>query len=158
MFKNPGDKIKGLAVANFFIDCLAAVIGGIVLICDDYGWVGFVTIVGGLFIAYVTALLLYGFGELIENSSYLKPKEKEPEILPHFNKSATQPSVQQQPKAVTPQQTTTSTNAKNESEPHEGPVHPIVSSTDDNMIICPKCGCSQVSNRRVCWKCGAKFE
>ena len=66
MFNNPGDKIKGLAVANFIVDCLAAVIGGIVLISNDYGWVGFVTIVGGLFIAYVTALLLYGFGELIE--------------------------------------------------------------------------------------------
>ena len=157
MFNNPGDKIKGLAVANFIVDCLAAVIGGIVLISNDYGWVGFVTIVGGLFIAYVTALLLYGFGELIENSSYLKTKEKEPEILPNFNRSVTQPSATPQPKAVTPPQPSTASDAKKESVVPEGPVTPIVSSTDGN-VICPNCGCSQVSNRKVCWRCGAKFE
>lgn len=68
MFNNPGQKIKNLAIASFIINCLAAVIGGIVLICDDYGWAGVATIAGGIFIAYVTALLLYGFGELIDKT------------------------------------------------------------------------------------------
>ena len=30
--------------------------------------------------------------------------------------------------------------------------------TENNTIICPLCNFEQPANRKVCWKCGAKFE
>ena len=68
MFKNPGAKLKSIAITSFIVDCISAVIGGIVLLSNDYGWAGFITLIGGLFVSYVIALLIYGFGELVENS------------------------------------------------------------------------------------------
>ena len=71
MYDNIGGKIKSWAVWIFVVEAIAAVIGGIALIANDNGLVGFLTIVFGPIAAWVSSWLLYGFGQLIENSDII---------------------------------------------------------------------------------------
>lgn len=73
MYDNIGGKIKGLAKFLFLVDALAAVVSGIVMMGsdDDLVGLGFLVIFGGVLIAWVSTWLLYGFGQLIENSDII---------------------------------------------------------------------------------------
>lgn len=75
MFKNIGKKIKILAKVVCWIGIIASVIMGLIIMFDAY------SLVGGLFAAAVGALsswigsfLLYGFGELVDNTSEIAKK------------------------------------------------------------------------------------
>ena len=69
-YDNIGEKIKGLAKAFFFIGAIAAVFAGIFLMSDSEDTVlwGLLMIIAGPIISWVSSWLLYGFGQLIENS------------------------------------------------------------------------------------------
>ena len=77
MFKNPGSKIKGLAKAFFWIEVVVMVQA--VLAMGDYlfeevaGLVAAVLILAvGVGIAYISALFLAAFGELVESNTATK--------------------------------------------------------------------------------------
>lgn len=72
-YENIGDKIKGLAQMIFVIEAIAAFIAGIALIASDEDLIplGLLVIVIGPIIAWVSSWLLYGFGQLIENSDII---------------------------------------------------------------------------------------
>ena len=80
MFDNIGSKIKGLAKVITWLGIILSVIAGIVQISGGssysrYGGsnplflTGILTIVLGSLAAWISSFLLYGFGELVENSS-----------------------------------------------------------------------------------------
>ena len=71
MYDNIGGKIKNWAIWIFIVEAIAAIIGGIALIANDNGLVGFLTIVFGPIAAWVSSWLLYGFGQLVENSDII---------------------------------------------------------------------------------------
>ena len=72
MYDNIGGKIKGLAKGTFIVETLAAVITGIILWADwDELW-GPLVLFCGPIVAWVSSWLLYGFGELIEDTSSAK--------------------------------------------------------------------------------------
>ena len=71
MFDNIGGKIKGLASFLTWIGIIASVITGIIFIADDAGGMGFLLIILGPLASWLSSLLLYGFGELIENTSII---------------------------------------------------------------------------------------
>ena len=77
MYDNIGGKIKGLAKATFIVGAIAAVITGIALMASDEDMipVGLLVMVVGPIVAWVSSWLLYGFGELIENSAIAVGKE-----------------------------------------------------------------------------------
>ncbi len=76
MFSNIGNKLKTAAKIILWVGIAVSVIGGIVIIAD--GSVerrtnpmilpGLMTMIGGAFVSWISALGLYGFGELVENS------------------------------------------------------------------------------------------
>lgn len=68
MFDNIGGKIKGLASILTWIGIVASVIIGIIFIADGDGGGILIMILGSL-TSWLSSLLLYGFGELIENTS-----------------------------------------------------------------------------------------
>ena len=77
MFDNPGTKIKGLAKAFFWIEVVAVVLA--ILAMGDYlfeevaGLIAAVLIlVVGIGAAYISALFLAAFGELVESNTALK--------------------------------------------------------------------------------------
>lgn len=81
MFNNIGGKIKGLATAMTIIGFVIFGIIGLMFILgslaygDEEAFVGMIggvlTIVIGCFISWIGSFLMYGFGELIENSEII---------------------------------------------------------------------------------------
>lgn len=71
MYDNIGGKIKSWAIWIFIVEAIAAIIGGIALIVNDNGLIGFLTILCGPIAAWVSSWLLYGFGQLVENSDII---------------------------------------------------------------------------------------
>ena len=69
-YENIGGKIKGLARAAFIVEAIAAVISGLVMMVEDDDMIPFalLVMVVGPIVAWVGSWLLYGFGQLIENS------------------------------------------------------------------------------------------
>ena len=70
MFDNIGGKIKTLAKVVCWIGIIACIITGIVLMAtdDDLILVGILTAVVGSLLSWVSSFILYGFGQLVENS------------------------------------------------------------------------------------------
>lgn len=65
MFDNIGGKIKGLAKVLFWLEAIAAVIVGIVLVEDTDG-LSLLFAIAGVLVAWISAWFLYGFGEIID--------------------------------------------------------------------------------------------
>lgn len=81
MYRNIGRKIKGLAKAIFIIEAFAAGVGAIatMMVAIAGGHVevfivGFLVAALVVLIAWISSWFMYGFGELIENSSILTGK------------------------------------------------------------------------------------
>ena len=112
LFQNPGKKIKSLSIILFCINCILSLIGAFVLgrvsSVSHYGngvivLITFLLVlIGGLLVAFVLSLFLYGFGELIENSAKSDATKRAEELQAAQLKTASpQPQtgteIQQQP-------------------------------------------------------------
>ena len=155
MFENPGGKIKGLAVAAFAVEALGSFITGIVL-WEDLGALALLIMLGGILVAYVTALLFYGFGELIESSTQsrdllLAGEEREKEK----SKQAfdPQPAVKKPAPVAAP-----SPNAVKPAMVQPKTVVAEAKPVDENMIACGACGTVQRKNRNICFNCGVSLQ
>jgi hypothetical protein len=70
MYDNIGDKIKLLAKILFALGAIAAIITGIVLIYhEETRQIAWIVIVAGPLISWASSWLVYGFGELIDNTN-----------------------------------------------------------------------------------------
>ena len=65
MFDNIGGKIKGLAKVLFWLEAIASVIVGLVLVEDTEG-LSLLLAIAGVLVAWVSSWFLYGFGEIID--------------------------------------------------------------------------------------------
>jgi DNA-directed RNA polymerase subunit M/transcription elongation factor TFIIS len=91
-YDNIGNKIKGLAQMTFVVEAIAAVITGIALMASDEDLIlyGLLVLIAGPIIAWVSSWLLYGFGQLIENSDiiaeeYNRKNEKHEKVVEKNN-------------------------------------------------------------------------
>ena len=71
MFSNIGGKIKTTAAVCCWIVIIASVISGIAMMANDMVAEGLIVIVVGALSGWISSFGLYGFGELIENSSII---------------------------------------------------------------------------------------
>lgn len=73
MFTNIGSKIKTLAQAITLVGVVISIITGIgmVAIDDDLILTGIITAALGAFLSWISSFVLYGFGQLVENSDKL---------------------------------------------------------------------------------------
>ena len=78
MYNNIGAKIKILAQFSAWAGIFGSVIYGFVLISkgSDGVWVGIITLVVGSICSWISSWLLYGFGELIENTTEIAKNTK----------------------------------------------------------------------------------
>ncbi len=76
MFRNVGKSIKTIAIVFCIVDMISSIITGIVLMAedDDYIALGLLIIFLGTFLAWVGALFIYGFGQLVQNSDIIANK------------------------------------------------------------------------------------
>ena len=91
-YENIGNKIKSLARTLFIIEAIAEIITGFALMIadEDLIFYGFLIIVIGPIVAWVSSWLLYGFGQLIENSDiiaaeYNRKNEKHEKVVAKSN-------------------------------------------------------------------------
>ncbi len=79
MFDDPGAKLKNVAVIEFAVIAAVSFIMAFVLGIhgDDFRPLPFfLLLIGGPLFAYLSALVLYGFGELIDNTEALRLPQK----------------------------------------------------------------------------------
>ena len=67
-FNNIGKKIKTISVVVTWIGIIAYCILGIVMMDQESFIAGFLIAIAGSFISWLSSLVLYGFGHLIENT------------------------------------------------------------------------------------------
>ena len=132
MFQKIDEKVKNLAVVIFLLECIGAIIGGIVVwkTADDYGFLLFLAIAGGGFItAWINALIVYAIGEAAEGTKYVRPLcEQEPKQESKETNSKTAPAaVTHKPDACS------------------------------MTLVCPKCGTKNDVARVFCSKCGERL-
>ena len=65
MFDNIGGKIKGLAKVLFWLEAIAAVIVGLVLV-ESTDCLSLLYAIVAVLVAWISAWFLYGFGEIID--------------------------------------------------------------------------------------------
>lgn len=68
MFTNIGEKIKTTATVCCWIIIIGAVIAGFRLMLAGGVMAGILITAGGILIGWISSFVLYGFGELVENS------------------------------------------------------------------------------------------
>lgn len=102
MFKNVGGKIKGLAAFVTWLGIIASVVGGIFYMSLDFEdtfFLGLVIAVSGSIVAWISSFVLYGFGELVENSAIIAQKQdvKVPRAKTSNNDSVSQSQMARNP-------------------------------------------------------------
>lgn len=140
MFENAGSKIRIYAEAFFAVEAVAAVIGGIVLMINEMFLPGLIVALVGILVAYVTALFLAAFGELVESS--VENRRINGEILDLMKKKN---GVASAPAPVKPQVDYTE---------YYGVTAPKTVKPTSGTWICTGCNTQNSTNYSMCKKCG----
>jgi ABC-type antimicrobial peptide transport system permease subunit len=90
MFNEPGKKIKRIAIGAFIVESIAAFIGGIACMVDGGGAAGLLIMIGGFFAAWVIAIFIYGFGQLVDKTEEIA--ENRGVAIPKTTTSAPKPT------------------------------------------------------------------
>jgi hypothetical protein len=81
LFHNVGPKIRNFAKAAFVVESVAAILGGLALIIEDFEietiLMGIGIIVGGILAAYWTSVFIAGIGENIESTTAVKESNRQ---------------------------------------------------------------------------------
>lgn len=177
--ENSGEKIKAWALFFFVIGLISSIVIGIILMSRpsyDYNsyrssasgtniLLGMLVIVGGSLLSWFSALLIYAYGDIAENTkairAYLEkafPTDS-PVAQPQSvfsTKAIEDDSINEPaPKKVTPVMAPLESNAATTGA-HLGEYIKVHSS--GLTLTCPLCLEKQPSNRETCVRCGAIFE
>lgn len=145
VYENIGGKIKTLAKAIFFVEALASIIAGIVVIVETEEAWGLLIILGGCIIGWVSSWIVYGFGEIIDKLTEIayntsNGKKKNNKVKPKKEDDL----FGEEEKA----------NSENNEEEEE--------SDDDEVLsipqrVCPRCGDKHDFDYPQCPKCNLKY-
>ena len=143
-FENPGEKIKSYAFVLFILESIIGLLGGLVLLIVSFFWLidetetGVWMLIGGvssmvlaLPAAWVSNILLYAFGELVENSGkqVVSPDAKK-QVAPQTQKLRSDSSTESA--KPTPSQTKEQIRQRNQRA-----LHILEQSMVD--VTCPQC-------------------
>ena len=148
MFEDVGKKIKKVAEGYFITLTIIGIITGIVFFFiaadarKEEVWIisGLATMVITPFVAWLSSLILYGFGEIVDTA--IINRNGSCANIEHPQESKTVSAI------VQPQQT-----VEEEPEPEEVDVVAQAAETG----LCPKCGDKLYMNNSYCSKCGEFF-
>lgn len=154
MHENIGGTIKKLAVAVCWIGILVCFIGAIILWYSSLSVQGCILLVVGSLCSWVSSLFTYGFGELIEKvDTTHKELVCQNDLLSNlaisFKVDNTTASELYSTGAPIEHNFPPETNVQKPAQ------RAII--IDSQSVQCPVCGCTQNSNRNVCWDCGTPF-
>lgn len=178
MFTNPGGKIKSYAKVLFWIGVVISVLIGVVMIGTSFTYAAysyngsFGTILGGIIsgllvvaigilISWISVLVLYAFGVLVENSDELVRLNGG---VPSGNKKAQkierpqlhhETYVTAEPKPVAPVQPV---EPAEPAQPAEPEVKTASETKSDDKKTCPNCGIEVAQDAHFCKNCGTKLD
>ena len=166
IFSNPGRRIKNWAKVLYVIEIIAAVIGGIAMIAadDDMFLFGLLTAAVGILAAFITALFLYAFGELVESSQENRDinrqilqtlggnapqaPQRAPQYAPQYAPQQSAPAAPQQSAPAAPQQSAPAA-------PQRVRPTPVPSGdTTPGVWYCRSCGNATSNAYSTCTQCG----
>ena len=84
MFKNVGEKIKSFAQVYMVFGWFSCFIVAIILWSSENAGIGFAVLIGGCLGVWISALFLYGFGELIVQTTNIAKGNQRLQILKAF--------------------------------------------------------------------------
>ena len=144
MFNNVGKKLKWLAVFCTIAGAFSSIVYGAILMYSDSALLGFLVIIIGALISWLSSLLMYGVGELNDNGS-----DYEKTIIEKLDKMEKQ--IEQMEKQTT---------NRAESTPIELSQQKIVPiSTEpapEGMWRCGRCGSLNEDGLTGCKYCGTE--
>lgn len=76
MFKNIGGKIKTLASVITCAFIILSIVSGVLIMVNDLVLVGILVMLVGFLLSWVSSFILYGYGQMIENSDKLVAIER----------------------------------------------------------------------------------
>ncbi len=136
MFKNPGTEIKNIVQRAFALECVAAVVLGVLVFASEpsvkslvYGILLALFLIG---FAYVSKIILYAFGQLVENSDIMAGRLTLAQVQAQKEKktSGAQETTIHQPRPVTVRVVCGSCGCEYPAEENDGKA-------------CPNCGGTQ---------------
>ena len=146
MYKDIGKKIKGLAFASFIIETVALFVTGMVVLVNDpdYSPLALAFMLGGPLAAYLSSLILYGFGELVDKVCDIEKRLTNSTCKPTPSALTTNPNE-------THKQSFGEWVESNKQHPTNNPVNNPVNNA---VWVCTSCGQKNANTRTTCLKCG----
>ena len=150
MFDNSGGKIKIVAVIFAILGILTCVICGLVILAETF--MGIVVIIVGSLSMFVSSLVLYAFGVIVESIEQI-----------NYNVSDISSSLRRQQRATSQKPSTTKVGGATSTTKVSGatssisynPTKPRVKTpTERKDWVCRKCGCLNSSLKIMCSDCG----
>ena len=153
LFSNVGGKIKAVAKTMYVIETVAAIIAAIALIAagDDFAGFAVLSAILGPMVALVSAWILYGFGEIVENATNSNARNVNTYYMPPKPVSAPEPVVAPQVAPSTPAQKTAPAAPVVEKKP-EVKIEPL--SEADIAAGFWLCECGTKNKTMMCMNCG----
>lgn len=156
MYKNAGAKVKGLATTIAIIMMVIFGFAGLITMFENF-FVGLVTILVGCLSAWLIGLMLAAFGELVENTYYIRKQltEGNPPVnaapaRPVYAEAPVYAEPVPQPRKETPADTTFYAPANNSFvNPNPNPA--------SAPATCPNCGSPRKGNSAFCGFCGTRL-
>ena len=150
MFENVGEKIKTFARVIFSLELIASIISGIVIFLndDDLTFIALLTVILGIIFSWFSALLIYGFGELIEKTCEIaKNTQKEKVGTPLNNVNQNKPIKETSPTSNTAKSFIFSSD---EEHNNTSSSKTVVPKSSNGFYSCPKCGCALKTGQTKC--------
>jgi hypothetical protein len=143
LYGNIGGKLKGWALGIFITESIAAVIVAFVLMASDLLLAGFLTLIAGPLVAWVSSWLLYAFGELVEKTTKNEQNTAKMVVLLESVRRAQSTQVAQE--GEKPVQEAAKPTAE-------------VLLTMEDCWFCKGCRTRNLRNRPRCWRCGKPYK
>ena len=151
MFDNIGGKIKVLAVVVTIIGCIVSFVFGIILFVEGEVGMGFLVIIMGGLLSWVSSFVLYGFGELIESNQNIQKTNKD--IYLHLKSNNDSTTEEKMNQGTTSTANNTSTYKSYLDEFMKKSPAPA----GKKKSYCPDCGKERNDYDTMCNFCGYKF-
>ena len=153
MFGNIGEKIKGLAIFCTIIGCVLSIACAIFCCATDMILLGFVILVAGGLLSWVGSFLLYGFGELITQTTNIAQRTLRMQML-SVNQNA-EGDIDTSKKIIEEMQNEAMEDYENEQNEYIDELEKINRAEKDE---CPNCFNKIRPNDKECSYCGYKLK
>ena len=138
-----GSTIMGFANVIAIVYAALMVLAGVITLAIGGGLVGIGYIIGGLLGAYIIYIMMYGFGQLVEDNRAMR--ENSDRLVRHFLNG------EKQSDSFGPGADSFSYQSVAGNKPSAD------NSAQSDVKYCTNCGTAITPGRDTCWKCGEKL-